>query len=77
MILKLLDCVVLKCDLPEHRLRKGDVGVVVEVYTPHDFEVEFIEDSGYTRALLTLSTSEVRKAKASELIHPQRAGRVP
>ena len=31
---RLLDCVVLKSDLPEFGLRAGDLGSVVEIYEP-------------------------------------------
>ncbi len=34
MMYKLLDTVVLDRDLPEHGLRNGDLGAVVEVYAP-------------------------------------------
>ena len=40
MSFELLDTVVLSRDLPEHGLRVGDVGAVVEVYAETDFEVD-------------------------------------
>lgn len=64
----LLELVALKRDLPEHGLRAGDVGTVVEVYDAEGLEVEFIEATGDTRALLTLSTADVRKVKAGEML---------
>jgi hypothetical protein len=39
---KLLDTVVLDRDLPEHGLRSGDLGAVVEVYEPDGLEVGFV-----------------------------------
>ena len=36
---------VLDCDLPEHDLRKGDLGAVVQVYEPDGLEVEFVTAS--------------------------------
>jgi hypothetical protein len=58
--IKLLDVVALLEDLPEHRLRRGDVGTIVEVYEqnqhhPGGFTVEFVNDSGevYAHADIT------------------------
>lgn len=65
---ELLELVALKRDLPEHGLRAGDVGTVVEVYDAEGLEVEFIEATGDTRALLTLSTADVRKVRAGEML---------
>jgi hypothetical protein len=52
---KLLDTVVLDRDLPQHGLRAGDLGAVVEVYEPEGLEVEFVTASGKTQALVTLN----------------------
>jgi len=46
MRFKLLETVVLKRDLPEHGLKEGDLGVVVEIYEPDGVEVEFVTASG-------------------------------
>ena len=40
MRFELLDTVVLNRDLPGHRLRKGDLGAVVQIYEPHGLEVD-------------------------------------
>jgi hypothetical protein len=47
--IKLHDSVALLSDLPEHDLKRGDVGTVVEVFeqTPHHpagYIVEFVDD---------------------------------
>jgi hypothetical protein len=42
----LLDTVVLNHDLPEHGLRAGDVGTVVEIYRAGALEVEFLRALG-------------------------------
>lgn len=39
MMYRVLDTIVLNCDLPDHGLRKGDLGAVVEVYEPDGLEV--------------------------------------
>jgi hypothetical protein len=46
--LKLLDTVALLEDLPQRRLRKGEVGTVVEILAPDVYEVEFCDDDGQT-----------------------------
>jgi hypothetical protein len=65
---KALDTVVLDRDLPEHGLRRGDLGAVVDVYPPDGLEVEFVVASGRTQALLTLQVSDVRSVGDHDLI---------
>jgi hypothetical protein len=55
--MKLLDVVALLQDLPELGLIRGQVGTIVELYEPDVFEVEFIDSTGRTYALETLSAS--------------------
>lgn len=69
--MKLLDVVVLTKDLPALNLRKGQVGTVVEVYSPNDFEIEFVDLHGKTYALQTLSAQELMQIYYSPL--PQTA----
>lgn len=68
MPFKVLDTVVLTRDLPQHKLKRGDVGAVVEVYSPDGVEVEFVTGSGHTQALVTLKTSEVRPVGATDIL---------
>ena len=68
MSFELLSCVVLNRYLPEHGLRKGDLGAVVEVYEPEGLEVEFVTAYGSTRALLTLHKRDVRDISASDML---------
>jgi hypothetical protein len=65
---KVLDTVVLRMDLPEYGLRKGDLGAVVEVYEPDGLEVEFVTASGKTEALVTLKTDAVRSVVDNDLV---------
>jgi hypothetical protein len=65
---KTLDTVVLKRDLPEYGLRKGDLGAVVHVYEPEGLEVEFVTASGRTEALVSLLASDVRAVGESDLV---------
>jgi hypothetical protein len=68
MAFKELDTVVLERDLPEHALRKGDLGAVVQVYEPDHLEVEFVTASGRTQALVTLSAADIRRVDDHDLM---------
>jgi len=68
MMYKVLDTVVLDRNLPEHGLRRGDLGAVVQVYEPDGLEVEFVTASGKTQALVTLNIRDVRPVQDSDLI---------
>ncbi len=50
---EVLDTVVLAHDVPEHGLRSGDLGAVVDVYPPDALEVEFVMAAGRTTALVS------------------------
>jgi uncharacterized protein DUF4926 len=52
--IKLLDTVALLEDLPERKLKRGEVGTVVEILAPDVYEVEFCDDEGQTYAGLAL-----------------------
>jgi hypothetical protein len=53
-----LETVVLERDIPEHGLRKGDLGSVVELYEPDGLDVEFVRACGKTQALVTVTLKE-------------------
>ena len=57
--IRLLDTVALLEDLQERRLKRGEVGTVVEVLAPDVFEVEFCDDEGQTYAELALRSSQL------------------
>ena len=68
MTYRVLDTIVLDRDLPEHGLRKGDLGSVVEVYEPDGLEVEFVTASERSAALLTLNSRDVRPVSDDDLV---------
>jgi hypothetical protein len=68
MTYRVLDTVVLERDLPDHELRRGDLGAVVEVYEPDGLEVEFVTASGRTAALVTLRAGDVRPVGDDDLV---------
>jgi hypothetical protein len=64
----LLDTVVLDRDLPDHGLRRGDLGAVVDLHSPDGLEVEFVLASGRTQALVSLRAADVRSVGDGDLI---------
>ena len=56
---KLLDVVALLEDKPAEGLVAGQVGTVVEVFAPDVFEVEFLDATGKTVALMELKRAEL------------------
>ncbi len=57
--IKLLDTVALLENLPERKLRRGEVGTVVEILPPDAYEVEFCDDEGRTYATLALRAEQL------------------
>ena len=68
----LLDTVVLNRDLPQHGLRAGDLGAVVELYAHDAVEVEFVRPSGETKALVTLKTADLRSVSDGDILAVRR-----
>ena len=48
-------------DLPEHGLVRGQVGTVVEEWSPGTYEVEFSDDQGRTYAVVALQTGQLMR----------------
>ncbi len=57
--IRLLDTVALVDDLPGRKLKRGEVGTVVEILAPDVFEVEFSDDDGQTYAELALRDHQI------------------
>ncbi len=70
---ELLTTVVLAKDLPEHHLKAGDVGAVVEMYGNDAVEVEFVTGSGRTLAVLTLKNSLIRNIGEGDVLAVRQA----
>ena len=68
MGIQVLDTVVMQVDLPSHGLKRGDIGAVVEVYSPDAIEVEFVTAAGHTQAVVTLSANQVRAVGPRDLL---------
>jgi hypothetical protein len=57
--MKVLDVVALTSDLPEHGLKRGQVGTIVEEWQPDVFEVEFADTDGVAYAMVALRTDQL------------------
>jgi hypothetical protein len=72
---KLLESVALRRDLPEHGLKAGDLGTIVELYPPkgdpraglEGVEVEFATLRGRTQAVVTLGLADIRHLTDDDL----------
>lgn len=58
--IKSFDVVALLVDVPEHKLRRGAVGTVVEVFAaneehPGGYMVEFVDEAGEVYALASIT----------------------
>jgi hypothetical protein len=72
-----LDVVVLTTDLPAQGLKRGDLGAVVDVYSPDAIDVEFVTASGRTQALITVRASDIREVGDNDLVAVRPAGASP
>lgn len=75
MTYRALDTVVLVTDLPEHDLVAGDMGAIVEVYDQEHLDVEFVDVSGHTWAVVTLRGDDVRPVGASDMPGARASGK--
>ena len=59
--IKLLDVVALTQDVPEHNLKRGEVGTVVEILANGEaYEVEFSNDNGQMSKCLSFPASQLK-----------------
>lgn len=57
--IKILDPVAVIADLPDHGLRRGEVGTVVEVWKDGAYEVEFSDETGQAYAFIALTADKL------------------
>jgi hypothetical protein len=60
---------VLTCDLPDHGLKRGDVGTIVLVHETPGYEIEFMTLMGDTVAVISVSPNQVRSITHREIAH--------
>ena len=59
--IKLLDIVALTQDVPEHNLKRGEAGTVVEILANGEaYEVEFSDDNGQMYKCLSFDASQLK-----------------
>jgi hypothetical protein len=71
------DRIVLNTDIPDKKLKRGDVGTVVMIYPglaladmkATGYEVEFFTLDGNTFAVETLLPDQIRAVKSNEVAH--------
>ncbi|GAB2772705.1 hypothetical protein GCM10027275_14540 [Rhabdobacter roseus] len=69
-MIKEFERVVLTEAISGTELKKGDVGVVVEIYNEGEgYEVEFFALNGETITVQTLDRKQVRPATSREILH--------
>ena len=69
-MLKEHDRIVLTDDIPDHRLKIGDVGTIVHIYPRGEaFAVEFLTLDGNTAALATVLPSQARPVSSTDITH--------
>jgi len=59
--IEMLSVVALLEDLPENGLVRGQVGTVVENWTPGVYEVDFCDDNGKTYAMVALKAEQLMR----------------
>ena len=70
MNIKEHDCVVLTADLPDEKLKAGDVGTVVHIHKGAEaYEVEFMTLDGHTVAVVTANSDQLRPVSSRDLSH--------
>jgi Domain of unknown function (DUF4926) len=57
--IKVLSLVAVTEDIPEHGLRRGEVGTVVERWKDGAYEVEFSDDTGEAYAFVALRADQL------------------
>ncbi len=65
--LKTLDVVALLKDVPEHNLKKGQVGTIVEKWEDGVFEVEFADKMGQAISFLAVKQDDLLKLYFEEV----------
>lgn len=59
--IKVLDVIAVMENVPDHGLRRGEVGTVVDQWKDGAYEVEFSDDSGEAYAFAALRADQLMK----------------
>jgi hypothetical protein len=68
-VLQETEIAILAFDIPECRLKAGDVGTVMLVHGRKGYEVEFMTLNSQTVAVTSLEASQVRPIASCEVAH--------
>ena len=68
MNFKNYEVVVLEKNMPAHGLMCGDTGTIVDLYEPDGVEVEFVNGTGNTKAVLTLNKNDIRHLSENDIL---------
>lgn len=69
-MIKEYEQVVLIEDLPEHRLKSGDLGTVVMIHGDHaGYELEIFSADGRTLDVVTVAATQVRPIRRNDVLH--------
>lgn len=71
--MNLHDIVALIEDVPEHNLKRGQVGTIVDEWTPGVFEVEFADTNGIAYAMVALRADQLMTLHWEPFISPRSA----
>ena len=76
---KLLDVVALTQDVPEHNLKRGEVGTIVEILSNGEaYEVEFSDDNGQMYKCLSFLASQLEVVDHEPInVNPNRQANAP
>jgi Domain of unknown function (DUF4926) len=65
-----LERVALTLDLPDYRLKAGDMGTVVDITSDgQEYTIEFFTLDGETFALVPVHVSQIRRVGSREIAH--------
>ena len=71
--MKELERVALTEDLPEHGLKIGDIGMILDIYADHKgYQVEFVTLNGELIALVSVYPSQIRQLEQDEIASARR-----
>ena len=69
-MVKELDRIILTKEIPESKLKQGDIGIVVLIHDKSaGYEVEFSTLDGDTISVVTLNSEDVREIRKHEIAH--------
>ena len=70
MMIKEYERVALTVDLPQYRLKAGDIGVVVMIHGEHEgYELEIFSADGKTLDVITVEAKQVRPVNRGDVLH--------